>query len=166
MHAKENFAGHFTTQDVVGVCRYGEYISDVVVYDFAKFFTRYRKDLFVESPAVVHHLVDVETMEVNTENVAHFMVKTREPNVLSWWQRLEQGTPHLHTMYTPPTPRVHPSLPGQQLLLPVSVLHNEHWLLVVLYKTPSCVCIKVVDSLHWHCINEGIHTVHWFSRRS
>ena len=169
VYAKEKFEGHFTTQDVVGVCRYGEYISDVVVYDFAQFFARDRKDLFVESPALVHTLVNVDTMEVNTANVAHFMVRTTE----SWWQRLQQGgtlcTPHVHPMYTPCTPQVHPTYtphaytPHYQVsnfcCLPVSVPYNEHWLLVVLFKKATCVCIKVVDSLHWQNVEDGTHTV-------
>ena len=109
VYAKETFEGHFSVLDVIGVCRYGEYISDVVVYDFAKFFTCGRKDLYVESPAVIHTMVDVTTMQVNKENVAHFMVKNSEN--LSWWQRLQKGW---YPMYTPSTPKctqVHPSAP-------------------------------------------------------
>ena len=136
------------------MCRYGEFISDVVVYDFAKFFTRGRKDLYVESPAVVHTMVNVTTMEVNRENVAHFMVKNSEN--LSWWQRLKKGW---YPMCTPCTPHLHTfcSLPGQQLLLPVSAPLNDHWVLVVLFKRPRRVCIKVVDSLHWKNKQDGIH---------
>ena len=35
---------------------------------------------------------------------------------------------------------------------------NEHWLLVVLFKKKNCVCIKVVDSLHWENF-EQTHTL-------
>ena len=71
------------------------------------------------------------------------------------------GTPQVH----PHLHKVHPicttptcSLPGQQLLLPVTVPYNEHWLLVVLFKKATSVCIKVVDSLHWENIQGGVHT--------
>lgn len=163
IYAKETFAGPFSTLDVAAVCRYGAYISDAVVYYFARFMTRNRKDLFVESPALVHTLVDVTTMQVNVENVAHFMIKTMENGAPTWWERLQKGgfpsTPHLHTRYTLCTPFLHLmyTLPGQQLLMPVSVPYNEHWLLVVIFRKNASVCIKVVDSLHWVNTESGVH---------
>lgn len=40
-------------------------------------------------------------------------------------------------------------------MLPLSVPLNEHWILVVIFKNSSNVCIKVLDSMHWE--NCGLH---------
>ena len=104
LYGKEIFVGPFTTLDAIAVCRYGQYITDVVVYRFSKYFTRHRKDLYVESPAFVHSLLDVNKMKINFENLAHFLIKTAEIKAPTWSDRLKSGlfshVDNLHLMNT------------------------------------------------------------------
>ena len=99
LYGKEKFAGPFSTVDLTAVCRDGEYITDVVVYRFSQYFARHRKDLYVESPAFVHSLVDVENMTVNFENLAQFLITASELKAPTWSDRLKSGV--YHTL-TPP----------------------------------------------------------------
>ena len=156
LYGKERFAGPFTTLDANAVCRYGQYLTDVVVYRFSQYFARDRKDLYVESPAFVHSLVDVDKMEVNYENVAHFLKKTSELKAPTWSDRLKNGVLSHVDSYTYPTPVVPTRTIGQRLMLPLSVPLNEHWMLVVIFKKSSNVYIKVLDSMHWD--NRELHT--------
>jgi len=106
IYAKEKFAGPFTTLDASVVCRYGEYLSDVVVYRFSQFFARNRNDLYVESPSFIQSLIDMKTREINFENLSQFMHDVPQHNVPTWGERILKGkipTHNLHTTYAQTT---------------------------------------------------------------
>lgn len=130
---KENFTGPFTTLDVHRVCRRGEFISDEVVFRFSrhfasKHFTSEWKKLYVESPAFISSILDVEKMNIQFKSLAYFMKQVDDNKLPTWGQRLTQG---------------------QRVLLPISVPLNVHWLLVVMWKEDNMINIEVVDSMYW-----------------
>ena len=92
-YTTEKFVGPFTTLDAHRVCRVGEFISDVVVYEFGKVMASLGNvPVYVESPAFISLVLNLEKIEINYTSIAHMMKDRGDNPVPTWGERVLKGT--------------------------------------------------------------------------
>ena len=131
--------GKFRYHDIVTVCQANNNVPDHVLHAMCQYFVHHVSkpgELYVEDPAVVATLLNLDTLEPRHSGIAALKKRLDSEQIPRWSDRLKSGA---------------------TVAVPVNYPVNEHWLLVVLWISKKKKQPKV---LVWDPLTKNYKAAH------